>query len=136
MAANNNVQLVGYVGRDAEMRYTGKGTEITNFSINVREHIGKDENGKSKYKDNWFDITAWGALAKTASKLAKKGATLAVACHLKKNKYEKNGQTIYANNLILDELNVVVWPANGSSNGGHSQQESDSDSAGVEEFPF
>ena len=56
--------VVGYLGRDPEMRYTSSGVPVTNFSIaTTRKWTSQD--GTPGEKTTWFRVTAWRKLAET-----------------------------------------------------------------------
>ena len=68
------VQLIGFVGKDAEMRVTSTGTPVTNFSVAVSQPMG---NGI--YQTAWVRVAMWGKMAENAAKLVKKGQQIAVS---------------------------------------------------------
>jgi single-strand DNA-binding protein len=47
MPALNRVQLIGYLGRDPESKYTPTGKRVTDFPIGVTQRW-KDESGEPK----------------------------------------------------------------------------------------
>lgn len=61
----NNVELIGRVGKDPEMRYTSSGKAVCGFSLATNE-MGKD-------KTTWHNITAWEKLAEVCERYVKKG---------------------------------------------------------------
>lgn len=61
----NNVELIGRVGKDPEIRYTPNNKAVCKFSIATNE-ISKD-------KTTWHNITAWEKLAELCEKYVHKG---------------------------------------------------------------
>ena len=57
MSANNTVTLIGRLGQDPTLRYTGNQTAVCEFSLAVdnRHTSGTD----------WFKVVAWAGLAET-----------------------------------------------------------------------
>lgn len=52
--------LAGNVVGDVRANIVGeKQTPVVNFTLKVSEYAGKDENGKSKFLDRFYDCTMW-----------------------------------------------------------------------------
>ena len=58
----NKVILVGNLGADPELRYTGSGTAVCNIRLATNESY-KDSNGDMVEKTEWHSIVAWARLA-------------------------------------------------------------------------
>lgn len=60
-----SIELIGWLGREPEMRYTPKGVALTKFSV-----------ATSNYKDEtaWFNITVFGDQAESANQYLDKGS--------------------------------------------------------------
>jgi single-strand DNA-binding protein len=54
--------LIGRLGRDPEMRYTGSGTPVCNFTLATDEGF-KDKSGEWQKRTEWHRIVAWARLA-------------------------------------------------------------------------
>lgn len=72
MASFNTITIVGYLGRDPELRYSPQGMAITTFSVATTEKK-KDQNGESKDITTWFQVTAFGRQAENAAQYLFKG---------------------------------------------------------------
>lgn len=69
--------VVGYLGRDPEMRYTPSGQAVTNFSVaTTRKWTGQD--GQPQEKTTWFRVAAWGKLAELCNQYLSKGRLVLV----------------------------------------------------------
>lgn len=53
MASFNKITIVGYLGRDPEIRYTPQGTAVCNLSV------ASTEKRKDESITTWFRITVW-----------------------------------------------------------------------------
>lgn len=71
----HSVQLIGFVGKDAEMRYTPGGQAVTTFNIATTKKWDSNE-GEKKEQTIWWKVTAWGAKAEIANNYFKKGTQL------------------------------------------------------------
>lgn len=67
----NNVVLVGRVGRDPEIRYFESGSSMATFSLAVNRP-SKDK------KTDWFDIKLWGRQAEIAGEYVRTGSLIGI----------------------------------------------------------
>jgi single-strand DNA-binding protein len=72
MANLNRVLLIGNLTRDPELRYTPKGTAVTDFGLAV-SRIYSGEDGEKKEETTFVDVTLWARLAEIAGQYLKKG---------------------------------------------------------------
>ena len=55
----HTIIIVGNLGGDPEMRYTGSGTAVTNFNVATnRVYTGSD--GNQVKETTWFRVSVWG----------------------------------------------------------------------------
>lgn len=86
MASFNKIIIVGYLGRDPEMRYTPQGTAVCNFSVATTEKKGDDE------ITTWFRVQVWGKQAENVNQYLSKGSQVYVDGRLKQDEYtDKEG---------------------------------------------
>jgi len=88
MASFNKITIVGYLGRDPELRYTPQGTPVCDFSVATTE----------KQKDNevttWFKITMWGKMGELASQYLTKGLQVYIEGRLSQREWQdREGNT-------------------------------------------
>ena len=72
MASFNKITIVGYLGRDPELRYTPQGTPVCDFSVATTERR-KDKSGEFQDSTTWFKVTFFGRLAEVANQYLTKG---------------------------------------------------------------
>ena len=68
----NRVILLGRLGRDPEMRYTGSGVPVVNFSLATNERWNDQNEGRQE-RTEWHKIVAWSKLAEICNQYLKKG---------------------------------------------------------------
>ncbi|HKX31966.1 MAG TPA: single-stranded DNA-binding protein [Blastocatellia bacterium] len=91
MASFNKIMIVGYLGRDPEIRYTPQGTAVCNFTIATTEKR-KDRSGEAQDVTTWFRVSAWGRQAETANQYLAKGRQVYVEGRLRQEEYtDKDG---------------------------------------------
>lgn len=81
MASFAKVTLVGYLGRDPEIRYTADGTPVTSFSV------ATTEKRKGESVTTWFKINAWQKLAEITNQYLSKGSQVYVEGRLSQSEY-------------------------------------------------
>jgi len=110
MPALNRVQLIGYLGKDPESRFTPTGKQVTHFSLAVTQHW--KTGGEMKEYTDWVYIEAWGRLGEVCSQYLHKGSLAYVEGRLKVDRYEDNGEMRYSSKVVA--LGVQMLDRKGS----------------------
>ncbi|MFL6274620.1 MAG: single-stranded DNA-binding protein [Blastocatellia bacterium] len=91
MASFNKIIIVGYLGRDPELRYTPQGTPVCDFSIATTERR-KDKSGEFQDHTTWFRVSLFGRQAEVASQYLSKGRQVYIEGSLSQREYtDKEG---------------------------------------------
>ncbi|GAB4486861.1 MAG: hypothetical protein Fur0016_16880 [Anaerolineales bacterium] len=98
MPALNRVQLIGYLGRDPETRFTPTGKKVTHFSLAVTQRWKSA--GETKEYTEWINVEAWGRLGEVADQYLKKGSLVYLEGRLKTDKYEDKGEMKYFTKVV------------------------------------
>lgn len=107
MPALNRVQLIGHLGRDAEARYTPKGTKYATFTVAVNR-TWKSAEGEKHEMTDWFLVNAWGRLADIAVQYLKKGRLIFVEGRLQTDRWEDpKGEAHYRTTVIARTLQLL-----------------------------
>ncbi len=83
--------LSGRLASDVKFRLTMNGRSVSNFSLAVSRSFKKDKNGK--YSADFFDVTAWDALAERCRDYLTKGRSISLSGHLLQDDYTSNKYT-------------------------------------------
>lgn len=105
-ALKNQVQLVGRLGNETELKKLDNGNCLLNFSLATNESY-KDKEGNVQTKTEWHKLVAWGKTAELLDKLCKKGDELMVQGKLTHRNYEKDGETRYITEVLVAEFLVL-----------------------------
>ena len=125
MPALNRVQLIGYLGRDPESKYTPTGKRVTDFPIAIT-HRWKDEDGESREHTEWVNIEAWGRLAETCHEYLAKGSLVYIDGRLRTDRYEdKEGEPRFFTKVAAQTVQFLDRPA-----GSEGSLEDEADPAG------
>lgn len=103
----NKVILVGNLGSDPEIRYTGSGTAVCNFSVATSETY-KDKDGNQVENTEWHRIVAWARLAEICGEYLKKGRQVYIEGQLQTRSWEdKDGNTKYTTEIKAREMQML-----------------------------
>jgi single-strand DNA-binding protein len=93
MPSFNRITIVGYLGRDPELRYTPQGTRVCNFSVATTERR-KDAAGELQETTTWFQVAFFGRQAEIAKEYLSKGSQVWLEGSLVLNQWtDKEGAT-------------------------------------------
>ena len=114
----NQVQLIGNLGKDPELKYTQTGTAICSFSVAInKKWITKD--GEKGEHTEWVNVTAFRKLAEICGEWLKQGQTVFVQGSLNTSSYEdKDGVKRKSTNVIADRLIMLGGGKNRDSGAG------------------
>lgn len=119
MAGLNKVLLIGNLTRDPEIRYSKSGTAVANFSIATNESW-RDQQGQKQERVEFHSLVSFGKQAEVLGKYLVKGSQVYIDGKLQTRQYEKDGQTHYATEIIVQEFTFLGGGQ--QSNGGGQQQ--------------
>lgn len=78
----NQVNIIGRLGADVELRYTPSGKAVSRMSVAVNERYGQNE------RVYWFPVICWNGLAETVSNYLHKGSRVAVTGRITTRSFE------------------------------------------------
>ena len=118
----NKVILVGNLGKDPELRYTGSGTAVCNFSLATNESY-KNAEGEMVEKTEWHNLVVWSRLAEICNEYLKKGSQAYFEGSLQTRSYDdRDGNKKYTTEIKVREMMML----SGRSGGGGGESYSDS----------
>lgn len=98
----NKITIVGYLGRDPELRYTPQGTAVCKMSVATTERR-KNAAGEQEEYTTWFRVTVWGRQAELANEYLSKGRQVYIEGRLRLTEYaDRDG-----NPRISPEVNAT-----------------------------
>ena len=105
MSGVNKVILVGNLGNDPEIKQTGNGTSLANFSVATSESWTKD--GNRQERTEWHRVTCWGKLADIVEQYVTKGSKVYIEGKLQTRSWEQDGQKRYATEIVARDLQLL-----------------------------
>lgn len=98
----NRVILCGNVGKDPETLKFNSGDEIAKFSLATSESWRDKSTGDRKEKTEWHNVVVRNdALVKVVRQYVTKGTKLLIEGKIETRKWEKDGSTHYATEIVL-----------------------------------
>ena len=74
-ACVNKVILLGYLGKDPDLRTTADGRSVARFTLAASENW-KEEGGDRQQRTDWFNVVAWNRLAEICKEYLHKGSRI------------------------------------------------------------
>lgn len=99
---------IGRLGKDPEVRYTGSGTAVANFSLATDESY-KDKQGEKVKKVEWHNIVVWGnSVEAFVQKYLHKGDLVYVEGKLQTRSWEdKEGTKKYTTEINVTDIRAL-----------------------------
>ena len=112
MANLNRVLLMGNLTRDPEVRYTPKGTAVTDISIAINRVIGSEE-GERREEVTYVDVTLWGRQAEVAQQYLTKGRGVFIEGRLQLDTWDDKQTGQKRSRLKVVGENMQMLPGRG-----------------------
>lgn len=100
----NKVMIIGYVGREPEMRYTPSGRPVTSFSV-ATSRTWTSAEGERREETEWFNVVAWGNLAEICKTHLTKSQQVYIEGRLQTRGWEdETGKKHFRTELVANEM--------------------------------
>src|SRR5579863_8241379 len=118
----NKVILLGNVGKDPEMRSTGGGTLVANFTLATTDRQ-KDPQGNWQDRTEWHNLVAFTRLAEIVRDYVKKGSKLYIEGKIQTRSWDdkETGAKRYRTEILVNDLSLLSSREDGGSGGAYSR---------------
>lgn len=125
MANVNKVILIGNVTRDPEVKFTSKGSAVTDIGLAINRNYTLD-NGEKREETTFVDVELWGRLAEIAGEYAKKGRPVYIEGRLRMDTWEDkaSGQKRSRMKVVGENLQLLGGRTGGPGPSGGGEHES------------
>ncbi len=106
----NLVTLLGRIGQQPEIKYTQSGMAVCNFSLATNKKI------KGEDVTSWHRCVAFDKTAELIGKYIGKGDQLGIEGEIKYGSYDKDGNTIYTTDIVVNRIHFVGGKRDGTQN--------------------
>jgi single-strand DNA-binding protein len=101
----NKAILTGRICSDIELKTTQSGVNVCSFRLAVSR---KFKNAEGNYDADFISCVAWRSNADFITKYFKKGDPIEVTGSIQTRNYDKDGQTVYVTEVVVDEASFTL----------------------------
>ncbi|MCK5715983.1 MAG: single-stranded DNA-binding protein [Thiomargarita sp.] len=118
MASVNKVIIVGNLGSDPEMRYTGTGAAVANISVATSDNWTDKNTGQKQERTEWHRIVFFNRLAEVVGQYLHKGSQIYVEGELRTSKWQDKttGQDRYRTDIMARSMQMLGGRAAADNN--------------------
>ena len=117
MANLNKVMLIGNLTRDPELRYTPKGTAVTDISLAINRVWTNEQNARQE-ETIFVEVTLWGRQAELAQQYLSKGRSAYIEGRLQMDTWDDKETGKKRSKLKVIGENLQFLPDGKGGNGG------------------
>lgn len=115
MSGVNKVILLGFLGKDPEVKFLDGGRAVCNFSMATNESW-KDKDGNKQERVEWHRIQVWGKLGEACGEYLKKGRQCYVEGRIQTRKWTDNSDVErWVTDIVAHTVVFLSGKAEGSS---------------------
>ena len=129
----NKVMLMGNITRDIEVKYTPKGTAVTDITLAINRFIPAADGAEKREEVTFVEVTFWGRSAETLKQYLKKGRPLFVEGRLQLDTWDdkQTGQKRSRLRVVGENFQFI----DSRTGGGGGGSDSDAPSSHLSEPP-
>lgn len=118
MANLNKVMLIGNLTRDPELRYTPKGTAVTDLALAINR-VWSNDQGQKQEETTFVDVTFWGRQAEIAQQYLTKGRGVYIEGRLQMDTWDDKETGKKRSRLKIHGENLQFLPDGRPAQGGN-----------------
>jgi len=99
----NKAMIIGYLGRDPEIKYLPSGQAVANFTVATSENW-KGKDGGDQEKTEWHKIVAFGKLGEICGEYLSKGKQVYIEGRIQTRSWEQDGTKRYMTEIIARDI--------------------------------
>ncbi len=123
----NKVILIGNLGQEPELRYTGSGTAVCNMRLATTDTY-TNRDGEEVQNTEWHNVVAWGRLGEVCNEYLDKGSQVYFEGKLQTRSWEdRDGNTRYTTEVKALDMTFLDSNRQGGGDGFDQSREDDFD---------
>lgn len=104
----NKVILVGSLGADPDVRYTGGGAAVANLNLATNESYKDKVSGEWQERTEWHRVVLFGRMGEVAKEYLRKGSQIYIEGRLQTRKWQdKEGRDHYTTEIIATDMQML-----------------------------
>lgn len=117
----NQLNLVGRIVREIEMKEVGEGKVVLNNTLAVKRKFKNDQGQQADF----IPIVAWGQVAKLIQSYCEKGDLIGLTGHVQSRSYQnKVEETVFVVEMIVSEIDFLQGNRSALSNANDQLEQS------------
>lgn len=118
----NKATLIGFLGKDPEMRQNNQGETIATFSLATSQSWTDKTTGEVKNSVEWHNVVVFNRLADLVGSYLSKGKKVYIEGQLKTRKWtDKNGQDRHTTEIVINNFAGKIIFLDSLNKGGQTQ---------------
>lgn len=123
MSSLNQVNIIGRLGQDPEVKFMNNGTAVCNITVATSERWKDKQTGEQKEETEWHRMVIYGRLAEVAGEYLRKGSLAFFEGSLKTRKWQdQQGVDKYTTEIRVEKMKILSTNNGGQQQGGGQQQ--------------
>jgi single-strand DNA-binding protein len=103
----NKVLLIGNLGKDPEVRFTGGGQAVARFPVATSE-VWNDREGQRQERTEWHNVVVWAKQAEACGQYLQKGRQVYIEGSIRTRQYDdKDGNKRYMTEVIAQRVQFL-----------------------------
>ena len=134
----NRVVLVGFLGRDPEIKTTNNGNKVASFNVATSESWKDKQSGEKQEKTEWHRVVIFNQnLAEIVEKYVKKGSKVYVEGALQTRKWtDDDGQEKRITEIVISNFKGEITLLDGKSASKSEPEKETSNDEPDDKIPF
>ncbi len=117
----NKVIIIGYIGKDPDVRSTQSGAVVANISVATSERWKDKQSGEPQERTEWHKVVMFGKLGEIADRYLKKGSQVYIEGRLQTRKWQdKSGQDRYSTEIVANDMQMLGGRGASENSGGRA----------------
>lgn len=101
----NNLVLVGRLTRDVDLRYTGNGTAVGNFTLAIDRPFN---NSQGERDTDFINCVIWRKDAENLANFSRKGSQIGITGRIQTRTYEHDQKgTVYVTEVVAEDFQLL-----------------------------
>lgn len=115
----NQVQLIGHLGADPDIRSTQGGEKVASLRLATSERWTDRASGEKKERTEWHSVVVFGGLVDVIEQFVKKGSKIFVQGQLRTRKWvHSDGADRYSTEVVLSGFGSTLHMLDGAQGAG------------------
>lgn len=119
----NKAIIIGNLGADPEVRYTGNGSAVVNISVATTDSWRDRQTGEQQERTEWHRVVFFNKLAEIVGEYLRKGSKVYVEGRLQTRKWQgQDGQDRYTTEIVGNDMQMLDSRNSGGGGGAPAQR--------------